>query len=52
MPGENVVVSRQPPNHPYLTQEVVGISDVDVDVELLDTLVVVVSSRQPAYISI
>ena len=47
--GESVVVSRHPPNQPYLTQEVVGL--VDVDVEVLDELVVVVSSRQPKIIS-
>ena len=43
--GEKVVVSRQPPNHPYLTQDVVGSSDVVVVV--LAGLVIVVSSRQP-----
>ena len=45
--GESVVVSRHPPNQPYLTQEVVG--PVDVDVEVLDELVV--SSRQPEMFS-
>ena len=47
--GENVVVSRQPPNHPYFTQEVVGKSDVDVDVGEL--VKVIVSSRHPGKIS-
>lgn len=47
--GENVVVSRQPPNHPYFIHEVVGRSDVDVDVEELDE--VVVSSRHPGKVS-
>lgn len=46
---DNVVVSIQPPNQPYLTQDVVGNSVVDVD-ELVE-LVVVVSSKQPANIS-
>ncbi len=47
--GDNVVVSTQPPNHPYFTHEVVGRSDVEVD-ELVE-LVVVVSSRQPGNVS-
>lgn len=47
--GDNVVVSIQPPNQPYLTHEVVGNSVVEVD-ELVE-LVVVVSSRQPTNIS-
>lgn len=47
--GDNVVVSIQPPNQPYLTHEVVGSSEVDVD-DVVE-LVVVVSSRQPANIS-
>lgn len=45
-----VVVSRQPPNQPYLTQEVVGGSSVDV--EDVVELVVVVSSRQPVFVSL
>ena len=49
--GDIVVVSRQPPNHPYFTHEVVGKSDVDVD-ELVEVEVeVVVSSRHPADVS-
>ena len=46
----NVVVSRHPPNQPYLTQDVVGCSDVDVDVEVAE-LEVVLSSRQPRSVS-
>ena len=46
--GENVVVSRHPPNHPYFTQDVVGNSVVEVEVEELVELEVVVSSRHPA----
>ena len=50
--GDKVVVSRQPPNHPYRRQEVVGKSDVEIDVEdVVELVVVVVSSRQPEYIS-
>ncbi len=53
--GDNVVVSRHPPNQPYFTHDVEGRSDVDVEkpvelVELVD-LVVVVSSRQPANVN-
>ena len=47
--GDIVVVSRQPPNHPYFTHDVVGKSDVDVD-ELVE-VEVVVSSRHPAKVS-
>lgn len=43
--GDIVVVERHPPNHPYLTQDVVGKSSVEVE-ELVE-LVVVVSSRHP-----
>ena len=46
-----VVVSTQPPNHPYLTHDVVGRSVVDVEVEEVVELVVVVSSRQPGDVS-
>lgn len=51
--GDNVVVSRQPPNHPYFTQDVVGISDVEDEDEdeVLVGLVVVVSSRHPRKVS-
>ena len=53
--GDNVVVSRHPPNHPYFTQDVVGISVVELELELeLEVLVeleVVVSSRHPKTIS-
>ena len=49
--GKSVVVSKQPPNHPYLTQEVVGASDVELKMLVvlvaLVGLEVVVSSRQP-----
>lgn len=45
--GDKVVVSRHPPNQPYLTHDVDGGSVVDVDVEELVELVVVVSSRHP-----
>jgi len=50
--GDNVVVSRHPPNQPYFTHDVVGSSDVDVEVlmELVE-LTVEVSSRHPAIIS-
>ena len=49
--GDNVVVSRQPPNHPYLTHEVVGTSDVE-DKKLVELAeFVVVSSKQPACVS-
>lgn len=44
-----MVVSRQPPNHPYFTHDVVGKSEVDVD-ELVE-VEVVVSSRHPAKVS-
>ena len=47
--GDIVVVSRQPPNHPYFTHDVVGKSDVDVD-ELVE-VEVVVSSRHPVKVS-
>lgn len=47
--GETVVVSRQPPNHPYFTHEVVGRSEVEVDVDEL--VEVVVSSRHPVKVS-
>ena len=47
--GEKVVVSRQPPNHPYFTHEVVGRSEVEVDVDEL--VEVVVSSRHPVKVS-
>lgn len=47
--GDIVVVSRQPPNHPYFTHDVVGKSVVNVD-ELVE-VEVVVSSRHPANIS-
>lgn len=49
--GDNVVVSRHPPNHPYFTQDVVGISVVEVELEVLVELEVVVSSRHPETIS-
>ena len=49
--GDNVVVSRHPPNHPYFTQDVVGISVVEVELEVLVELEVVVSSRHPKTIS-
>lgn len=49
--GDNVVVSRHPPNHPYLTQDVVGSSVVAVELEVLVELEVVVSSRHPKNIS-
>ena len=45
--GDNVVVSRHPPNHPYFTQDVVGNSVVEVDAEEVVELEVVVSSRHP-----
>lgn len=45
-----MVVSRQPPNHPYFTHDVVGKSDVDMD-ELVE-VEVVVSSRHPANVRI
>lgn len=50
--GDSVVVSRQPPNHPYFTHDVVGRLDFDVArlVELVE-LVVVVSSRHPRKVS-
>ncbi len=49
--GDIVVVSRQPPNHPYFAHDVVGKSDVDMD-ELVEVEVeVVVSSRHPAKVS-
>ena len=41
--GERVVVSMHPPNQPYLKHDVVGSSEVDVEV----VVEVVVSSRQP-----
>jgi hypothetical protein len=52
--GDNVVVSRHPPNQPYFTQDVVGASDVDVEdsVELVDVVVVDVSSRHPTIVNV
>ena len=51
--GDNVVVSRQPPNQPYRRQDVVGKSDVETEPEEVVELelVVVVSSRQPGLVS-
>lgn len=52
--ADNVVVSRHPPNQPYFTHDVVGASDVDVEdsVELVDVVVVDVSSRHPTNVNV
>lgn len=52
MVGDNVVVSRHPPNQPYFTHDVAGISDVEVEgfMEVAED-VVGVSSRHPANVN-